>query len=146
MKRQDSGFTLIELLVVVAIIGILTAIAVPAYGSYVTRSRLVEAFSGLSSAQTSAEEFWSNGHTYVGLDTVDATHPRRLPPDSANFSFSWGDLSDSAYTITATGQGPVAGFVYTIDQNGTRGTTQAPSGYGTSNSCWIDRKGGQCVQ
>lgn len=149
MKRQDSGFSLIEILIVVAIIGILTAIAVPAYGGYVMRSRLVEAFSGLGTAQTSAEEFWSNNHTYVGFDTVDATHPRRLPPNSPNFTFTLGaNASDSAYTLIATGNtgSPVAGFVFTIDQSGTRATTQAPTGYGTSASCWIDRKGGQCVQ
>ena len=150
MKRQDSGFTLMELLIVVAIIGILTAVAVPAYGNYVTRSRLVEAFSGLAMAQTSAEEYWSNNHTYVGFGTVDATHPRRLPPDSANFSFSFDDAnaSDSAFKVIASGKPgtPVADFTFTIDQSGTRATTAAPSGYGTSASCWIDRKGGQCVQ
>lgn len=147
MKQQDAGFTLIELLIVVAIIGILGAVAVPAYGGYVTRSRLVEAFSGLGAAQTTAEDYWNNNHTYVGLDTVDATHPRRLPPDSANFTFTLDSskTSDSAYTIVATGKGPVANFTYTIDQNGTR-TTAAPSAYGNSSSCWIDRKGGQCVQ
>lgn len=149
MKRQESGFSLIELLAVVAIIGILTAIAVPAYGSYVTRSRLVEAFSGLGSAQTNAENYWSDNHTYVGFDTVDATHPSRMPPNSANFTFTLGsNTSDSAFTVVATGNtgSPVAGFVFTIDQNGNRATTSAPSGYGTSTSCWIDRKGGQCVQ
>ena len=148
MKRQDSGFSLIEILVVVAIIGILTSIAVPAYGGYVTRSRLVEAFSGLSSAQTSAEEYWSNNHTYVGFDTVDASHPRRLPPDSSNFTFTVDDatVSDSAITIKATGHNTVNGFVFSIDQGGTRATLSAASGYGTSPSCWIDRKGGQCVQ
>jgi type IV pilus assembly protein PilE len=144
MKQQDAGFSLIELLAVVAIIGILTAVAVPMYGNYVTRSRLVEAFSGLGAAQTGAEEYWNNNHTYLGFDTAT---PRRLPPNG-NFSFSLDatKTSDSAYVIIANGTGPVSGFTYTIDQNGVRATTAAPTGYGTSTSCWIDRKGGQCVQ
>jgi type IV pilus assembly protein PilE len=148
MKQQDAGFSLIELLAVVAIIGILAAVAVPVYGNYVTRSRLVEAFSGLGLAQTSAEEYWNNNHTYVGFDTVDATHPRLLPPDSTNFGFTLATgATDSAYTIIATGKGPVASFTYTIDQAGNRATTSAPTGYGTiPANCWVDRKGGQCVQ
>lgn len=147
MKQQDAGFSLIELLAVVAIVGILTAVAVPAYGNYVTRARLVEAFSGLGTAQTAAETYWNDNHTYLGLDQVDATHPRRLPPDGPNFTFSLDNTktSESAYTVIATGQNAAAGFTYTIDQNGVR-TTRAPSAYGNSDTCWIDRKGGQCVQ
>jgi len=145
MKQHNAGFSLIELMAVVAIIGILMGVAVPAYGGYVMRSRLVEAFSGLGSAQTGAEDYWNNNHTYVGFDTAT---PRRLPADSANFAFTLGTgASDSAYTIVATGRGPTAGFTYTIDQNGARATTAAPAGYGAiPASCWVDRKGGQCVQ
>lgn len=144
MKQQARGFSLVELLIVVVIIGVLAAVAIPAYGNYVTRSRLSEAFTGLGTIQTSAEEYWSNNHTYAGLDTAT---PSRMPPNSVNFIFSLNNTATaSSYTATATGQGTMQGFVFTIDQNGNRATTRVPAGYTTNASCWIDRKGGQCVQ
>lgn len=144
--RRGHGFTLIEILVVVAIIGILSAIAVPSYRDYVVRARLTEAFSGLGGVQTQAEEYWSSTypHTYVGMDAAGAS---RLPADvpGANFTFALTSASDAGYVVKATGRNMMTGFSYTIDQNGGR-TTRAPAGYGNSDVCWIDRKGGTCVQ
>jgi len=141
-SKNAAGFSLIELMIAVAIIGILSAIAIPAYGNYLMRARLTEAFTALGSAQTAAEEYWSNKHTYVDFDTET---PSRMPPAGTNFNYSLVSPSASGFKIKATGKGQAAGFNYTIDQSGKR-TSDLPAGWSSSDSCWIDRKGGQCVQ
>jgi type IV pilus assembly protein PilA len=60
MKNMQQGFTLIELMIVVAIIGILAAIAIPAYQDYTIRAQVSEAFSLTDGAKTAVAEFYSN--------------------------------------------------------------------------------------
>ncbi|MEJ2645049.1 MAG: pilin [Gammaproteobacteria bacterium] len=60
MKRTQQGFTLIELMIVVAIIGILAAIAIPAYQDYTIRAQVSEGLSLADGAKTAISEFYNN--------------------------------------------------------------------------------------
>ncbi|WP_028079846.1 pilin [Solimonas soli] len=60
MKKTQQGFTLIELMIVVAIIGILAAIAIPAYQDYTIRSQVSEGLSLADGSKTAVAEFYTN--------------------------------------------------------------------------------------
>ena len=61
-KSAQQGFTLIELMIVIAIIGILAAIALPAYQDYTVRAKMSEPIAGLSEAKLSYTEYYSSNN------------------------------------------------------------------------------------
>jgi type IV pilus assembly protein PilA len=80
MKRTiQKGFTLIELMIVVAIIGILAAVALPAYQDYTVRARVSEVILGASSCRTSISETIQN-HPPVALGTTVLTAACNIQP------------------------------------------------------------------
>ncbi|MEN8720609.1 MAG: pilin [Oceanococcaceae bacterium] len=71
MKKVQQGFTLIELMIVVAIIGILAAVAIPAYQDYIARAQVSEAFAMTAGQKTAIAEFAQINGVYPG----GATNP-----------------------------------------------------------------------
>ena len=123
--KGKKGFTLIELLIVIAIIGILAAIAIPTYLSYVNRAKDSEAMTNLGAVFTDETAFNATSSTYISAGTastfpalvagtVSATHP--FYPTGATYNVDDAPYACTANALTANGGTPftngVAGAVY----------------------------------
>ncbi|HSH96924.1 MAG: type IV pilin protein [Methylophilaceae bacterium] len=140
---EVSGFTLIELLIVVAIIGILSAIALPSYQDYVIRAKIADATSELSTRRVQMEQYYQDNHLYASASPGCAT-----ATPSQYFTFACSAVAATTFTVTATGTGSMAGFSYSINELNVKASTIASpakaSWRATSTTCWILRTGGAC--
>ncbi|GAB3231861.1 pilin [Psychrobacter pacificensis] len=101
--NAQKGFTLIELMIVIAIIGILAAIAIPAYTDYTARAKITEAVAALASAKTSVSEYY----TSQGVMPADAAAAgiNTSPAGSYVDSISYDKTSDTVAVVTAKVKG-----------------------------------------
>jgi type IV pilus assembly protein PilA len=109
MKIIQKGFTLIELMIVVAIIGILAAVALPAYQDYTARSQVSEAIVLFEGPKGGISEFWSNKGVYpvtngsAGVATAASISGKYV----SNVIIS-GTSTAAVVTATMKGTGKVA--------------------------------------
>lgn len=133
MIRRDrqQGFTLIELMIVVAVIGIILAIAYPAYQGNVEKTRRTTAQSEMMELAQALERYYTTNYSYVGAGLSFEYSPRGTPAAEAFYQFSLSGVSQNAYTLSATPQNAQAGErcgTLTLDQQGNRGAAET--------DCW----------
>jgi type IV pilus assembly protein PilA len=103
MNAMQRGFTLIELMIVVAIIGILAAVAIPAYQDYIARSQVSEAVSLTSSAKTPLADYYADKGVWPS--TADAVLGVVSGRYVSNITISTGSTTTSPITLTSTMKG-----------------------------------------
>ncbi len=115
--RGKQGVTLIELMIVVAIVGILAAVAIPAYNDYVTRSRRSDAFTALETVRAAQEMYRAEQGVYANNFNLLAGCDTGMAGNNYTLALNWGD--NTHYTVDATPQNTQAGdFPFRIDQDG----------------------------
>jgi type IV pilus assembly protein PilE len=146
--RTHRGFTLIEVMVTVAIIAILAAVALPSYSAYVMRANVMDAAKGLSEMRLKMEQYFQDYRSWQppapAPQPCTAGSLAPLPANTERFTFACTALSANAYTVTATGVGSMAGFVYTINEANVQATTGAAAGWPTCATRWILKKSETC--
>lgn len=114
--QSESGFTLVELLVVMLILGLLAAIAIPAFFNQRTKAQDAEAKTTAKTTQTAMETYATdNNGSYVG---ANSTTLRAIEPTIPTTGVTFSNISANTYTITVTSAAAGQSFGITRSNTG----------------------------
>ncbi len=103
MRKKISGFTLIEVMIVVVIMGVLVAIAYPAYTNHMLRARRADGQAALLNLSALMESYFTENNTYVGA--TPAALGITTASQQGYYNVSVTSATATSYTITAAPQG-----------------------------------------
>jgi type IV pilus assembly protein PilA len=147
MKKVQQGFTLIELMIVVAIIGILAAVALPAYQDYTVRAKMSEVILAASSGRTAVAESYSNfgemkaSQASMGVQNLTSKYVASIAWVSTDGA-DVGQIQVTAGTIDLPAD--AAGMVVLLEATGSPTTGQVQWSCGPSDTTKSKYLPGSC--
>jgi type IV pilus assembly protein PilE len=149
-NNRSHGFTLIELMVTIAIVAILSSVAIPAYTDYVRRGSLPEAFSNIADYRMKMEQYYQDNRNYGAAACADVaggpSWTAFVPANNKYFTYACAiTAAGQGYTLTATGKGSTSatGHVYTATESTPHGTTTFRGAAVVGRNCFLSR-GDEC--
>ncbi len=134
--HRVPGFSLIEVMVVLAAIGILVAIAIPSYRSYVLKSRRADALAALSQSQVMLERCYAQSFSYSVVCAGLPAFP--VASERGYYNVAMSNQTATTYTLTATPVGSQVSdtlcAVISVDQANQKQATD--SGAVARTACW----------
>ncbi|MFA6164340.1 MAG: prepilin-type N-terminal cleavage/methylation domain-containing protein [Methylobacter sp.] len=107
MQKAQQGFTLIELMIVVAIIGILAAIAIPAYQDYITRSKFADVISASDAYKTAVSMCMQDN---AGSPATCDAGSNAIPAKATNPTPNIASIDVAAGVVTGTATAPAGSY------------------------------------